>query len=116
MLLSVMSQNGRIARWVGGVLLTLMIVGGAAASTMHQRTWRAAGETRDRVRATVASSSELRACGTVWIEGLPDNERGAYVFRNGADIAFQDFGVRVVSDAPPACRFTWDGTNMARAQ
>ena len=70
--------------------------------------WREAAEVRDRVVAAAKSDGALRQCGTVTLK-LPDNARGAYVFRNGAPEALlRDANLRVIDTAETRCRFVWN--------
>jgi hypothetical protein len=89
------------------ILLALAVFG----VERHVRPWQRAAAERTRVERAALSNVELTRCPRITVEGLPDSAAGAYVFRNGADIAFaRDIGVAAVS-GPVAgpCAFHWDG-------
>ena len=93
-----------------GALLVLVVIA-AWGVRQHLAPWQAAAAARDAVLAA-ALAPDVARCRTVRLSGLPDNIRGAYVFRNGAPEAFARQGLRVSPDASPDCAFTWDATAL----
>jgi hypothetical protein len=104
------STAGVVSRWLLLTAVALLMLWGIS-SRVHLGAWREAAAARDRVVAAAKSDRALRACGTVTLK-LPDNVRGAYVFRNGAPEALlREASLRVTDAADAACRFVWnDGT------
>lgn len=116
MLLSVMAATvGCSAQVLGAGVLTLTVLGGSIGLRSHQQPWRAAADSRDRLLEAVAIDSHVRECPHVWIERIPDTVEGAYVLRNGAEIAFRGVNVVLTSDAPQGCRFQWTGERLTTA-
>jgi hypothetical protein len=80
------------------------------ATRAHQSPWTAAADERKRVLATYRQS-EMR-CIPEKVRGLPDNVKGAYVFRNGFAEAIAASTPSAESTAP--CVLNWDGTRFSR--
>lgn len=88
----------------------MIIISAAAAIVLaHQRPWARASEIRDRVLDGLRRLP--RECGVIEAAGLPDNEDGAYVFRNGfAEAAALVRGVP--TSTAIRCVATWDGSRF----
>ena len=108
------SHEGRGAvRTFGMGAIAMLIVFGAVGTREHQRHWQKASAARNLVMNVARTDSRLRACGAVSIRGLPDTVEGAYVFRNGADLAFEDAALALSDTAIPTCTFNWDARRAA---
>jgi hypothetical protein len=92
--------------------LAAVAVTTAAATRLQLAPWILAAQLRDRVEAAARRDARFRACDPAYLQGMPDNVSGAYVFRNGVDLAFmRTVGVRaLIGDGPPRCTFRWTGT------
>jgi hypothetical protein len=77
----------------------------AFATRAHQSAWTAAAVERDRV-LDAYRSSDLQ-CTPTEIRGLPDQIRGAYLFRNGVPEAI--VSVTTPTAGSPRCVLVWDG-------
>jgi hypothetical protein len=100
---------------IGLVLVAVTVM--TAATRLHLVPWIHAAELRDRVQTAARRDPRLRGCDPVYVQGMPDNVSGAYVFRNGVETAFiANVGVRaVVGGGPPGCTFRWTGVGFAKA-
>jgi hypothetical protein len=87
------------------VAIMPLLVVFAFATRAHQSTWAAAAVERDRVLDAYRNSRV--ECSPTEIRGLPDQIRGAYVFRNGAPEAIASVTPSTV--ATPRCVLVWDG-------
>ena len=89
------------------ILIILLISFGAVR--VHLRPWVEAGQLRDHVLSAAANNQQMNSCSSVRIVDVPDNVRGAYVFRNGvAEALLTNQRITVVgSDAKPSCHFRW---------
>jgi hypothetical protein len=112
LLLVTMASRGRASDVRGLGVVALLVVLGVFGVRQHQTYWQRAAAARDAVLNAARTDRTLRACPTTSIRGLPDTVAGAYVFRNGAELAFAAEGVVLSASAPPSCTFSWD---MARA-
>jgi hypothetical protein len=99
----------------GAVLAWLMIA--AYGTRQHLVPWIQAAKLRDLVEQRAADNPEMRQCGTLRLANLPDNVRGAYVFRVGIGEDFQrQFGLRVVAGIERGpCSFRWDDQTLSFA-
>jgi hypothetical protein len=115
LLLVVMARDQHDARrrLVGAAAIAALVLFGAAGTLWHQRPWLAAAAARDTILASARTNERLRACGQVTLRNLPDNVDGAYLFRNGAELAFAEVGLSLSANAPPACVFRWDAGSGA---
>ncbi len=113
LLATMVSQTGSAAgRRFGAAAIAVLVLIGAIGTRAHQRYWQDAAVARDVLMRVARTDSRLRSCGTVSVRGLPDTVEGAYVFRNGADLAFASAGLTLSGAAAPPCAFNWD---MGRA-
>jgi hypothetical protein len=103
---------------IGIGLVLVAMTATTAATRLHLVPWIRAAELRDRVQAAARRDPRLLACDPVYVQGMPDNMSGAYVFRNGVETAFiENVGVRaVVGNGPSACTFRWTGVDFANAR
>jgi len=95
-------------RRCGAIGLIALVLLSTVGVTAHQRHWQNAARTRDAVLTAARSDERLRVCGTVNLMALPDTTDGAYVFRNGADVAFSETGLTLSESATPSCVFSWN--------
>jgi len=111
LLLAAMAARGKSVgpRVIGTGAIAVLVLTGAAGARWHQQTWRAAATLRDAILAGARTDDRLRACGVVTVRDLPDNAEGAYIFRNGAELAFTQVGLTLSDRATPSCTFRWDG-------
>ena len=96
------------ARAMAGAAIIVLVLDGAAGVRWHQAYWQQAAHTRDMVLTSAGADERVRACGTISVGALPDSDGGAYVFRNGAELAFASAGLTLSSQAVVPCAFTWD--------
>jgi hypothetical protein len=109
LLLAVMAGGRGSGVWfLGTAALAFLVLSGAVGVRAHQRFWRDAAASRDTLIDTARRDGRLRTCREIAIVGLPDTVDGAYVFRNGADIAFANVGLTLSRTASPSCTFEWD--------
>jgi hypothetical protein len=90
------------------VAIVPLLVVFAFATRAHQSAWAAAAVERDRVLDAYRSSDVQ--CTPTEIRGLPDQIRGAYLFRNGVPEAIAS--VTPPTTASPRCVLVWDGTRF----
>lgn len=92
---------------VSAVILATWVIG----TLIHQSTWQAGAQTRDRVLTAIRTVVNRGGCSTIAVEDVPDNVSGAYVFRNGLQDAVERAGLAVAvsssADVPRSCRVTW---------
>lgn len=104
-------------RWnVGSVAALGVLIGVMAVSArIHERHWREAGALRDMIERAAVAKLGVSGCGQVTLHDLPDQVRGAYLFRNGAREAFaHDLGISAtVGDAKGPCSFRWDSERFS---
>jgi hypothetical protein len=87
----------------GGLVLT-----GAVGVTHHVGPWIEAGSLRGRIQHALRSNESMRRCSLIALTGLPDNVRGAYVFRNGiAEAIAMASNQELTTNAQPMCAFEW---------
>ena len=84
------------------ILLAPLIALFAVAARTHQSSWIDAARERDRVLDAYRTAA--LNCVPASVSGLPDQVRGAYVFRNGFTEA-----IRQSTSSITACDLTWDG-------
>jgi hypothetical protein len=71
--------------------------------------WQDAASLRDRVMLALRADPAFSLCPALTLNGLPDNVRGAYVFRVGAPEAVRRAtGKEIVAQAGRECRLTWN--------
>ncbi|HUQ86189.1 MAG TPA: hypothetical protein VM096_01440 [Vicinamibacterales bacterium] len=85
-----------------------LLVQFAFAARAHQSAWIAAAVERDRVLEAYRQSGVQ--CAPTEIRGLPDQVRGAYVFRNGATEAIASVMPSAIANS--RCVLVWDGTRF----
>jgi hypothetical protein len=109
-LVQVVVRRGHRAAAYGvfAMLITCWVYG----TVIHQRSWRLAGTARDALLAATVDAARQDGCQRLWIERLPDNVDGAYVFRSGFAEALDAAGVTrpvTVSGSRPAdaCAIPW---------
>jgi hypothetical protein len=90
------------------VAIVPLLVVFAFAARAHQSAWTAAAFERDRVLDAYRNSG--LQCTPTEIRGLPDQIRGAYLFRNGVPEALAS--VRPPATANPPCVLVWDGVRF----
>src|SRR5690606_34667973 len=97
-------------------IVMLAILGVAWAWGARDRVghWIAAAVQRDAALASAVAAAS--GCDPVFLDGRPDNVRGAYVFRNGLPEALAARGV-VATDTPgkAECVLEWNGSAFVRA-
>ena len=106
--------RGRVQLLAVGVMLALSTVG----VRRHLEPWQGAAAERTRIEQAARTNPDLTQCHAVTLDGLPDSNAGAYVFRNGAEVAFARDAGLVVSAGPALdspCSFHWTGTAFVRA-
>lgn len=114
LLVTMISHERRTAvRAFGMGAIAVLVVFGTVGARGHQGYWQKASAARELVLDVARTDSRLRECGTVSIRGLPDTVEGAYVFRNGASLAFADAALALSGTATPACTFNWDARHAA---
>jgi hypothetical protein len=92
-----------------------VVVGVWSVSTYgHVLVWQQASTVRDQVLAS-AQTLPLENCAATAFVGVPDNFRGAYVFRNGFHEALKQRG-RDFVPGPGGCRFVWTGSAFEREE
>jgi hypothetical protein len=89
------------------IALIALCVGLGFGTVRGLRAWNDAARVRDRVFAALQTHPAVGRCPAIAIRDLPDNVRGAYVFRVDAEAAFRLRGIRLVPDAEPGCTLTW---------
>lgn len=114
LLLTTMAASVRLLKPVAWAVLAVVVAFGCWGLRANLQFWNRAGEARDAVLSAAAHDSRLAGCRAgVRLTGLPDVVEGAYVFRNGADVAFGALGLVLRDDAPPECRFAWADSGFA---
>ena len=105
---STASRAPQILRRASVAALCLLLACGALGVRWHLRPWEEASAVRDQVIAARLALGSASGCQQLVLLDLPDNVRGAYVFRNGAE---QALGVSPLpNDADvQRCSFRWDG-------
>ena len=113
LVMAAMPSGPRILRAAGGTALALIVVLNVAVTRYQVAGWRAAGELTDRILTSARNDERMSRCSTVRLEDLPDNLRGAYVFRNGKQEAWRAAGLPQVSEsAGDRCTFHWDQSEL----
>jgi hypothetical protein len=92
------------------VAIVPLLVVFAFAARAHQSPWAAAAVERDRVLEAYRNSGVQ--CTPTEIRGLPDQIRGAYVFRNGVPEAIASVARSTI--AKPECVLVWDGARFTQ--
>jgi hypothetical protein len=96
------------SRLVSGGLVLVLVALSVFGVSRHMRHWLTARDLRNEVLHAAGSNPLFRRCEAVALTGLPDSKDGAYIFRNGANEAFQaTLGIKVVGDPRDGCRFVW---------
>jgi hypothetical protein len=90
------------------VAIVPLVVAFVFATRAHQSAWAAAAIERDRVLDAYRNSG--LQCAPTEIRGLPDQIRGAYLFRNGVPEAIAS--VTPPTTANPRCVVVWDGARF----
>jgi hypothetical protein len=83
LLIKVVTVNDRLRN---GIMILLLVVSGTGLYSVSRR-WIVAGELSQRISQQVAEIDPISSA----IVNLPDHFRGAYVFRNGIDMAASIF-------------------------
>ncbi|MGE5245196.1 MAG: hypothetical protein ACM3SQ_13280 [Betaproteobacteria bacterium] len=105
------ARTNTLLRAVAVAVLGVVLAINTTALRAQQRPWVEAGRLRDAVIRAFASDSRIHQCPSVVLSDLPDNYRGAYIFRNGAPEALASPPVVVVNSieaAPGPCSFAWN--------
>ena len=94
---------------VNTAMILIIVLISFTAVRVHLGPWVEAGQLRDHVLSAAANNQQMDSCASVRIVDLPDNVRGAYVFRNGvAEALLTSRGITVVGpEAKPSCHFRW---------
>lgn len=71
--------------------------------------WTHAATERDRLLSEVSAAALQHECRTIVVQGVPDNIRGVYVFREGWQEALARVP-RTPNGAP--CRWSWDDSGL----
>jgi hypothetical protein len=109
-----LSSERVIARRITVTAAVILAVLWAAAARVQMSPWIEAAKLRDEVLESAKSNQLIRQCQGVLLSELPDNVRGAYLFRNGAPEVFRrDAGLDVGERAAPECRFKWNESTRA---
>ena len=99
-----------ILRRVGSALVGVVLLASVLELRLHLQPWTEAADARDLVRREALAAAVKYGCREMWVSDLPDNLRGAYVFRVGAPEALSDAQHTVhVGRESHACAFRWDG-------
>jgi hypothetical protein len=116
-LVSAEVERGGVRMQVALALAAVIGAGSLLAIQVRQQSWRDAAVVRDEVLESAARVLVNPKCETVAVTGLPDEVRGAFVFRNGFPEALRQRApdVRVVS-SDASCVFEWTAAGFqARA-
>lgn len=108
LLLVVMCQRESAFRTRGIAVVTMLTLLGAFGVRQHQRHWQAAAGTRDAIVNAARADATSRNCQMISVRELPETVAGAYVFRNGSELAFASEGLTLSAGAAPGCAFAWD--------
>lgn len=93
--------------WVAAA--ACLLLANAAAVRVELRSWHAAADVRDRVRTALRATEAPAGCAAIALAALPDNVRGAYVFRVGSAETLKNAApVPLTGEASPACTLTWN--------
>jgi hypothetical protein len=105
-----LGATGRGWRLVSSAILGALLTTATYSTRIHQRHWRDAAALRDAVERAVGGAPAFSTCPHLTLGGLPDQVRGAYVFRNGGGEAFaRDLGLSATAGAGTGpCAFRWD--------
>jgi hypothetical protein len=90
---------------VAGIALVLVLAVYVSRLQDERAIWQGAAATRDAVLAEAQRAIDAGACASVTVADPPDAVDGAFVFRNGLDVALR--GLRVAAAGPP-CVLRWD--------
>jgi hypothetical protein len=92
-------------------LVSFAIACVAASVGVHSQltAWKDAAALRDRVLAAAQAAVMAAPCDAVSLAGAPDSLRGAFVFRNGLDVAL---GQSAAPAAAPGCTYMWNGNTF----
>ncbi|MGE0362877.1 MAG: hypothetical protein AB7H93_12550 [Vicinamibacterales bacterium] len=97
--------GSRPATAVAGIALVLVLAVYVWRLQDERAIWQGAAATRDAVLAEAQRAIDAGACASVTVADPPDAVDGAFVFRNGLDVALR--GLRVAAAGPP-CVLRWD--------
>jgi hypothetical protein len=86
--LEVAGSRPLMARVMLGFLMVL-VANSAYGTRIHLRHWSEAARLRDAVQEAARQDSGIRSCAKPILDQLPDNLRGAYIFRTNAREAFE---------------------------
>jgi hypothetical protein len=93
---------------------------GAYGSWRHQTAWLEAAALRDLVLSEARSAMARTSCESAVFVAVPDNLRGAFVFRNGFVQAARGAGVKVELSSSSlenaACSFEWTEAGFRQVQ
>lgn len=99
-------------RFVSAACVTSMMATYAFAVHIHLAPWIEAATLRDKLELQALERASW--CSTVEVASPPDSVRGAYLFRNGIDIALRrDVGLVSDSTAQPGCILRWDAASSS---
>ena len=103
----------RAARAIAVVAIGTLIVSGCVGVRWHLEPWRQASRVRDRVLNAAPLVSVDPNCKRPVFHQLPDTVDGAYVLRNGGDLALSA-AVSTQAAEPDGCSFRWNGNAFER--
>jgi hypothetical protein len=103
----------RAASAIAVAAVGILIVAGTVGVRLHLEPWRQAALKRDRVLAAARLIAVDPDCKAPVFRSLPDTVDGAYVFRNGGDIALGS-SVSIRASEPDGCSFRWNGNAFER--
>jgi hypothetical protein len=105
-----LGETGRGWRLVSSAILGALLTTAAYSTRIHQRHWRDAAALRDAVERAAVGTPAFSTCPHLTLGSLPDQVRGAYVFRNGGGEAFaRDLGLLATAGTGTGpCAFRWD--------
>jgi hypothetical protein len=105
---ALMERRGAAWTYAAATLVALLVTMHVVNLQWNDRLWVQAGRLRDRIMGAVLVDAATKNCPTMSLAGMPDNYRGAYVFRNGSVEAFRAVGVTIDPNATSGeCLFRW---------
>jgi hypothetical protein len=110
-----LSTIGARYRVTAQALIIALAIGAIVGVRVHVQPWIEAARLRDRVELEAMRSDQMRRCDKIVLSNLPDNVRGAYVFRVDPVKEFERvLGISTsVGDEPGPCSFRWNGQGFS---
>lgn len=116
MWLALMLVDGIPRKSLGALAAAVVLALWSWGLIRHVSPWVDAASARDEVVAAAAALPLPAECGSLDLVDVPDNVRGAYVFRNGLDEALRQRGVSTPTRPGMECRYKWTGTAFVPLQ